>query len=136
MLKKFNDIGAEVMEKLNNDPFPNHLGVKVLELSPGYARVSLAVDDKMPNIHRITHGGVVFAVADVARGLASNSYGRDAVAINVNINFVRASKPGDTLTATAREEHRGRRTAGYRVTVEDQDERLVAVVQGLVFLKE
>ncbi len=136
MAEKFNGICSEVMTKLNNDPFPNHLGVKVLELSPGYARVSLAVDDKMTNIHRITHGGVVFTVADVALGLASNSYGRDAVAVNVNISFVRASKPGDTLTATAREEHRGRRMAGYNVKVEDQNGRLVAVVQGLVFLKE
>lgn len=135
MAENINGIDAETLAKLRNDPFPNHLGVQVIELQPGYARVSLAVDGHMTNIHRITHGGVVFTVADVALGLASNSHGPSAVAVNVNINFIRASRPGDTLIATATEEHLGRRTASYRVTVEDQLGKLVAVTQGLVYRK-
>lgn len=131
--EKIEGISAETLARLRNDPFPNQLGVEVMELGPGYARVTLAVDGQMTNIHGITHGGVVFTLADVALGLASNSHGPGAVAVNVNINYIRASKPGDRLTATATEEHLGRRTASYRVTVEDQRGKLVAVTQGLVF---
>lgn len=133
MVEKINGITEDVLEKLRCDPFPEHLGVEVVELTPGYARVSLTVGENMTNIHHITHGGVVFTVADFALGLASNSHSPGAVAVNVNINFIRASKPGDILTATAREEHLGRRTASYRIQVEDQQGKLVANVQGLVY---
>ncbi|KJS71282.1 MAG: phenylacetic acid degradation protein [Desulfotomaculum sp. BICA1-6] len=128
-----NGITDKVLEKMRHDPFPEILGVELIELAPGYARVSLTLDEKMTNIHHITHGGVVFTVADVALGLASNSHGPSAVAVNVNINYIRPSKPGDILTATAREEHLGRRTASYRIKVEDQQGKLVATVQGLVY---
>jgi len=120
---------------IKDDPFPNHLGVKIIELSPGYARVSLQVQDYMTNIHRITHGGLVFTLADVALGIASNARGQTAVAVSVNINYIKASKPGDTLIATAVEEHLGRSAANYRVTVEDGQGRLIASAQGLVFIK-
>jgi len=133
MVEKIDGIAEDVLEKLRHDPFPASLGVKLVALAPGYARVSLTLDEKMTNIHNITHGGVVFTVADVALGLASNCHGPSAVAVNVNINYIRPSKPGDILTATAREEHLGRRTASYLIKVEDQQGKLVATAQGLVY---
>ena len=126
-------LDEELMKRIKDDPFPNHLGVEIIELAPGYSKVSLRIEEHMTNMHRITHGGVVFTLADVALGTASNSRGQKAVAVNVNINFIKASKFGDTLIATAREEHLGRRTANYRVMVEDQQGRLIASMQGLVF---
>jgi len=130
-----NVMTKELLQKLRDDPFPNYLGVELDEVAPGYARVKLRVQDHMTNIHRITHGGVVFTLADVALGVASNSRGPAAVAVNVNINYIRASSPGDVLVTTAEEEHLGRQTASYRVTVRDGRGRLVAVAQGLVFRK-
>ncbi|SFG79303.1 acyl-CoA thioesterase [Desulfotomaculum arcticum] len=126
-------LDEELKERIKDDPYPNHLGVKIIELTPGYSKVSLKIKEHMTNIHRITHGGVIFTLADVALGTASNSRGQMAVAVNVNINFIKASKVGDTLIATAREEHLGRRTANYRVTVEDEQGKLIASIQGLVF---
>lgn len=126
-------LDEELKERIKDDPYPNHLGVKIIELTPGYSKVSLIIKEHMTNIHRITHGGVIFTLADVALGTASNSRGQMAVAVNVNINFIKASKVGDTLIATAREEHLGRRTANYRVTVEDEQGKLIASIQGLVF---
>ncbi|WP_027366239.1 hydroxyphenylacetyl-CoA thioesterase PaaI [Desulfotruncus alcoholivorax] len=126
-------LDEELKERIKDDPYPNHLGVKIIELVPGYSKVSLKIEEHMTNMHKITHGGVVFTLADVALGTASNSRGQRAVAINVNINFIKASKVGDILIATAREEHLGRRTASYRVTVEDEQGKLIASMQGLVF---
>ncbi|WP_347488119.1 PaaI family thioesterase [Desulfoscipio sp. XC116] len=127
------NISDELAVKIKNDPFPNHLGAEIIKLSPGFARVSLKVQEHMTNIHRITHGGVVFTLADIALGMASNARGQDAVAVNANINFIRASKPGDVLVATAEEVHLGRRTANYRITIETDGGKLIAIAQGLVF---
>lgn len=127
------NVNDELAEKFRYDPFPRHLGIKIIKLSPGYARVSLQVQDYMTNILRITHGGIVFTLADVALGIASNARGQASVAMSVTINFIKASKPGNILYATAEEIHSGRRTANYRITIEDDKGKLIALAQGLVF---
>ncbi len=127
------NINDELAEKILDDPFPRHLGIEIIKLAPGFAKVSLSVQEHMTNILRITHGGIVFTLADVALGIASNARGQASVAVSVNINFIKASKPGDVLVATAEEIHSGRRTANYRITVEDDQGKLIAVAQGLVF---
>ncbi|MQL52535.1 hydroxyphenylacetyl-CoA thioesterase PaaI [Desulfofundulus thermobenzoicus] len=124
---------GELKKWLLNDPFPRSLGVEIMELRPGYSRVRLKVTEQMTNIHGITHGGIIFTVADVAFGTASNSHGVPAVGINMNINYLKKSIPGDELVATAREENLTRRTGLYRITVENQHGELVAVASGLVY---
>ncbi|MFZ5642315.1 MAG: PaaI family thioesterase [Bacillota bacterium] len=127
------EVSDEIWEKLKDDPFPRHLGIDVLEVKPGYARVGVKVADYMTNIHRITHGGVVFTLADVALGNACNSWGDVEVAMNVTIYYLKASKPGEYLTATARAENMTRKTGLYRITVENESGDLVATADGLVY---
>lgn len=129
------EVSDEVWEKLKDDPFPRHLGVEVMEVRPGYSKVGLRVADFMANIHGITHGGVVFTLADVALGNACNSWGDTEVAINVSIYFLKASKSGDYLTATALAENMTRRTGLYRIRVENENSELVATADGLVYRK-
>ncbi|SHI78358.1 PaaI family thioesterase [Desulfofundulus thermosubterraneus] len=126
-------LSGELKEWLLNDPFPRLLGVEIVELEPGYSRVRLKVTEQMTNIHGITHGGVIFTVADVAFGIASNSRGVPAVGINMNISYLKKSVPGDELVATAREENLTRHTGLYRITVENQRGELLAVASGLVY---
>ncbi len=130
---KNEEISEELLEKLKDDPFPRHLGVEVLDVRPGYAKVGLRVADFMTNIHRITHGGVVFTLADVALGNACNSWGDTEVAINVSIYYLKASRPGEYLTATARSENITRKTGLYRIRVENEIGELVATANGLVY---
>jgi len=127
------NVNDELAVKILDDPFPRHLGIEIIKLSPGFSKVSLKVQEHMTNILRITHGGIVFTLADVALGIASNARGQASVAANVNINFIKPSNPGDVLVATAEEVHSGRRTSNYRITIEDEQGKLVAIAQGLVF---
>lgn len=127
---------VRVYEKIASDSFARSLGVQFLEIRPGYARVSVKVRDDMVNFNGLTHGAVVFAVADVAFSAASNSHGQVAVALNVNITFLKATASGARLTATAVEEKLTRKTGLYRITVEDEEGDLVAVFEGLVYRKD
>jgi|OM-RGC.v1.026065181 acyl-CoA thioesterase len=121
---------------ISGDLFPKHLGIEFLEIKPGYASVSLEIKEHMVNFHGITHGGIVLTLADTALGIASNSYGRPAVALNFSMNFIKKTVPGQTITATAEEINRTYRTALYRVTVRDESGEQIAVVDGLVYVKD
>ncbi|PRR71094.1 hydroxyphenylacetyl-CoA thioesterase PaaI [Neomoorella humiferrea] len=123
-------------EKYAADNFPRSLGIEILELAPGYARVAMCLTEKMVNFHGIGHGGAIFTLADTALGLASNSHGNPAVALTVTINYLRPGRVGTLLMAEAREEHLTKRTGFYRITVTDSDGVTVAVVHGTVYRRD
>jgi acyl-CoA thioesterase len=45
----------------------------------------LTVTDAMTNFHGTAHGGVIFAISDMAFAAACNSHGQVAVALNVSL---------------------------------------------------
>ena len=121
---------------IQNDPFARSLGASVEILAPGHSRASLTVTEEMTNFHGITHGGVIFALGDMAFAAAGNSCGRVAVAMSVSICFLKASKAGDHLVAEAREMQPGGKTALFGVTVtESHSGAIIAQSQDLLFRK-
>lgn len=122
-----------IREKFLSDTFPRSLGVELLDLAPGFARVTMTLTDTMLNFHGIGHGGAIFTLADTALGLASNSHGKKAVALTVTINYISPAQPGSKLIATAREQHITRRTAIYDVTITDETEKIIALARGTTF---
>ena len=127
---------AAINSYIQKDPFSAHLGAEVEIVAPGHSRVSLEVTREMANFHGITHGSVIFALSDIAFAAASNSYGQIAVALNANISFLRATKPGDRLVAEGKEQHAGGRTALFDITVVNKRSgELIAKSQNLVYRK-
>ncbi len=108
---------AELEAVLLDDPFSVHLGAQVTAWGGGWAEAELTLADHHTNLARIAHGGVTFGLGDVVFALSSNSWGRLAVALAVDIQFLRAAEAGQRLLATSRERHRTRRTAAYLVEV-------------------
>jgi acyl-CoA thioesterase len=106
------------------------LGLKLLEVRPGFARVEMRLRDDMLNGHGTGHGGLIFALADSAFGVASNSRGRRAVAAGCTIEFLRPAMPDDVLTATAGEQAVAGRAGVYDVRVENQHGDVVALFRG------
>ena len=128
---------AAIDAHIQNDAFARFLGAEVTILAPGHSRVTLTVTDQMTNFHGITHGGVVFALSDLAFAAAGNSRGQTAVALNVSIYFLNPSKVGDRLVAEAKECHLAGRTGLYEITVtEAASGTLIARSQDLVYRKK
>ncbi len=96
---------------IQKDLFANYLGATIEIIEPGYSCVSITVTEEMANFHGTTHGGLIFSLGDIAFAAASNSHGQTAVAMNVSISFLKASKPGDQLIAVAKEQHVGGKTS-------------------------
>ena len=64
------------------------LGLVVERDDPGHAVVSMRVREDMTNGFRITHGGLVFALADTAFAIACNEDDRVTVAAGADISFL------------------------------------------------
>ncbi len=129
-----NDYTEHIKNNFTNDSFPQKLGIKLEDLRAGYAKLSLEIKDDMSNFHGITHGGALFTLADTAFGLASNTRGI-AVALQVSINFLKATQPGNRLVAIAKEEYLTKSTGIYNITVLHNDS-IVALMRGTVYRKK
>ena len=116
------------------DWFAEALGIQVLEVKDGYAKVSLKIEKNHTNALGFTHGGVIFSLADYAFAQACNYGDNVAVAVQVNINFLKPSVEGDTLTAEAVRVSDGKTMGLYHVSVRNQD-KAVAFFSGLAFKK-
>lgn len=121
-------VPAELVRRITDDPWARSLGVEYLDVRPGYCRAALRLAPHMVNHLGSPHGSVVFALADAAFGVACNSHGAPAVALNVTIGFLAAARPGSRLTAECRERRQGRQAGFYEVTVTDDDGTLIAVL--------
>ena len=66
---------------------------------------------------------------------ASNSHGTAAVAINVSISYLKATRTG-VLWAEARELSKHPKLGTYTVEVKDDAGELVAIFQGMVYRKD
>lgn len=126
----------EINNHIQKDAFANYLGAKVEIIKPGQSRVSLIIKDHMTNFHGTAHGGIIFAISDMAFAAACNSHGKVAVALNVSICFLRPAYPGDHLVAEAKEEHNSRRTALYNIKIYNKNTgELVAKSQDQAYRK-
>jgi len=92
----FKDNLTEI-EKLTKDSdsssFARLMDLKIVKANLGYALATLKIsEEKHLNFHGLTHGAVLFAVADHAFGLCGNSLGRKSVLIHSSMNVFRIQK--------------------------------------------
>jgi acyl-CoA thioesterase len=126
----------KIKENIEQEPYVKLLGIRVIELKQGYSLVEMKTLKEYENIFSITHGGAVFSLMDVAFGSAANSYGTIAVALDININYIRPAVTGDTLRAEAKEVSRGNTISTYNIVVKNGSGKTIAASQAVAFLKK
>ena len=125
-----------MLEKVNDeDAFAKIVGMRVVEISPGYAKALMDITDDHVNVFQMAHGGAIFSVVDHACEAAGNSFGQPAVAIQNNIHFLSAGAPGDHLEATARVVHRTRRIGLVEAVVRNQRQEILAQCHQVIYFK-
>lgn len=124
------------MQKIyEKDKFAQHNGIQFLEAKKGTAKAKMDIKDHHLNGVGTVHGGAIFTLADLTFALAANSYERVTVAINVNISYINAVSSG-TLFAEAIEISRNPKLATYTINIYNEDSKLVALFQGLAYIKK
>jgi acyl-CoA thioesterase len=118
---------------LAKDAFSEWLGLEVLEIAPRRSTVQMQVRAEMVNGFGVSHGGIVYSLADSALAFACNTHGRVTVAIDNSISYPQAIEVGDVLTAVAEEERETNSLGFYRVIVRNQKEEVVSTFRGTVY---
>ncbi len=117
------------------DTFSKWLGVEVLEITDGFAKIKMKARSEMLNGHGVVHGGICFSLADSAFAFACNSHGQKSVSIETSISHIKAIFEGDELVATAQKESTSKSVGYYMVKVTREAE-LVGLFKGVAFRKQ
>ena len=121
-----------VRAMLAADTASTALGMELLDVGAGRARVRMTVRPDMLQGHGTCHGGLVVTLADTAFAAACNSRGEGpSVAASADVTWVRPAFAGDVLLADAREHVRTGRSGVTDVTVRrEADDEVVALFRG------
>lgn len=114
----------------DRDPASQALGMKLSEIRPGYALMTMPVRRDMLNGHQTCHGGYIFMLADSAFAFACNSHNHNTVGAGCTIDYVAPGREGEMLVAEAVEQTLSGKTGVYDVKVSNQDGRLIALFRG------
>ncbi|MFH1382198.1 MAG: PaaI family thioesterase [Chloroflexota bacterium] len=112
------------------EPVASFLKIKLVELSPGYAKVTMKLLPEYQNFNGLIFGGIIMALTDQAFAYASNSLAYPSLAAQFNIHFINGAAINDELTAECRVVKSGRRAGISEMTVTNQDGKLIARATG------
>ena len=127
------DIVNKMME---NDAFSKWLGIKVVAVDKGVCDLEMTVTPEMVNGFNISHGGIVYSLSDSCLAFAANTYGGFAVSIETSISHTSPAKINDRLFAKCREKKRGKSIGIYEVTVTNQEDKIISLFKGTVFINQ
>lgn len=113
-----------------NDNASRELGVEIVTISSGKARLKMTILPSMTNGQKNCHGGYLFLLADSAFAYACNGYNQFTVAQHCAVSFLQPAFEGDVLMADAKERSRHNRSGIYDVQVSNQHGETIAEFRG------
>ncbi|MBP1552005.1 MAG: PaaI family thioesterase [Oscillospiraceae bacterium] len=119
----------QLMELVNQSPFWSHMGMKLVDIAPGYARMEMEIDkNKHYNPFGSVHGGVNAALIDSATywaGYYHQPENAGFTTLDVSVTDLAMAKEGKlTVHATAIKE--GRSVCLCEAVIKDENDRVVA----------
>ena len=121
---------AELRSKSETEPIASFLKMKLNELSPGYAKVTMKIIPEYSNFNGLIFGGIIMSLADQAFAYASNSIISPNVASQLNIHFIASAKVEDELTAECHVVKSGKRVCISEMRVTNQEGKILASATG------
>lgn len=120
----------DLRSQATSEPVARFLNAKLVDLKPGYAKVSLKVGPEHLNFNGLVFGGIIMSLVDEAFAYATNSLARPSYASQINIHFLNGPAVNDVLVAECRVLKSGRRVGVSEMQVANQDGKLIAKATG------
>ena len=114
------------------------MGFQLVETGTGTATVEMTPTEAMANSSGFLHGGIISTLADSAMGRSVHTIKPGVVratSFDLKLNFINPAKIGESLRATGKVVHAGRRTVVTECRVEDRNGKLVATASGTFAVK-
>lgn len=109
-----------------HDKLIRYMGMSIEKATPQFARVSMPLTENHKNGMGAAHGGAIFAIADVAFGVAANAERKTGVvSLSATIEYIRPGKTGP-IVAEARAVRLGGHVVSYDVQVFDGSGSMIA----------
>lgn len=100
--------------------------IKIDSVGCGESVLSMKIDpEKHTNLWGVVHGGALESLADTSLGVVCATMGERVVTVSFNMSFVRNIKPGETVRAFAKVQHRGRTTMVVSVKLFNEEGKLM-----------
>ena len=106
------------------------LGIEIVEAGPDRVVLQMPVGPQVHQPMGLLHGGVSAVIAESAASIGAylncDPEREYAVGVELNVSHLRARKDG-TITATATPVRKGRSMHVWGISIEDEDQKTVAV---------
>ena len=112
----------------NRNPFWSLLGMELVDVKKGWAKIKLPFNEKLTNAVGLMHGGAIFSPADSAVGMALIGLidrDQNISTLEMKINYLKPVR-GSAIIAEAKIIHKGAQTAIGDVEVRDENDALIA----------
>ncbi|MGB0990301.1 MAG: hydroxyphenylacetyl-CoA thioesterase PaaI [Halarcobacter sp.] len=121
------ELAIKCITKMNGEAkFENHLGVEIMDLDDGYAKLRMRVQNFMLNGHGACQGGAIFSFADTSFAYACNGRNVPTVGYSCDITYIKPAFEHDILIATGKEIDLSKRNGIYQVEVTNQKGDVIA----------
>lgn len=122
-----------VKHMLARDEFSKWMGIELNEVREGYCKISCRITDTMLNGYNVTHGGILFSLADSALAFSAATYGRVSLAVDNSISFTKKSSVDDLLVAESECLNLTHKTGLFEVTIRNREGEMLALMKATVY---
>ena len=129
------EVRSAMFKRAVGPGFGRKMGLKLLDVKPGYALVEMVAQKEDTNYFGMIHGGAIFSLMDEAFQASCNSHGTLAVALSMNVVYHCSPEIGGRLQAESNEIQLSKKTGTYDIKVTDEDGRLIASCHALAYRK-
>jgi uncharacterized protein (TIGR00369 family) len=116
------------MHALNDLPFARLIGMRLVDISPNEAVITIEMRDDLRQPSGVLHGGVTATLVDTAMALAVRTFLQDHEAtatIDLTVHYLRPHTSGKAI-CTAKVVRPGKRIFTVSADVENEDGKLIA----------
>lgn len=120
----------EMRCRFDDSPCAKYMGMKLIDLSEGYAKVEMKVREEFVNWENMIQGGIIVTLLDQAFGCACNTLDSIYIAIQMNIHFLAAASVGETIYADSKVLRAGKKIGTSVITAFDSNGKTIAYATG------
>jgi uncharacterized domain 1 len=136
MIQQENENEQLIPSTLSLSNFSQSIGITIERVTEDSARLRLTPKEEVANAFGIIHGGVIATLADTCMGMILCAANVPTVTLELAINYLGVTKPGDKLIAEGKVVHFGGTVITTQCLIRSDNGRKIAFAKGTFFRRK